>query len=213
MKNSRRGSLPLAALLVVVVIPSAMVNVGAQTPPTPETLVLTETNNGAIVQAVLQQPITINLFDNPSTPLGWLFLSASGTSVVSNGPPVYIPDLPVIPGSPGTLVWSYLAVSPGPATLSFAYCQVFDPQLVLTNYTVTIDVQPMPPVLSLTLAGENVLITWPITNSAGFFLEGTASLQPAQWAALNVIPLPDGQNYRVTLGHLGPPLFFRLHKQ
>jgi hypothetical protein len=133
--------------------------------------------------------------------------------VVSNGPLVYIPDLPVILGSPGTLVWSYLAVSPGPTTLSFAYCEAFDPQNVLATYAVTIDVEPSPPTLSLTLAGENVLITWPITNSAGFSLEGTASLQPAQWAALNVIPLPDGQNYQVTLGHSGRPLCFRLHKQ
>jgi hypothetical protein len=88
----------------------------------------------------------------------------------------------------------FLAVSTGATTLSLAYNQPWEPQNAVTNYAVTINVTPMPPALSLTLSGNNVLITWPITNSSSFFLEGATSLQPAQWAALNVIPLADGQN-------------------
>ena len=65
---------------------------------------------------------------------------------------------------------------------------------------------------SLTLIAGNVLLTWPITNSSGFFLEGTASLQPAQWAALNVSPQSDGQNYWVTLAPSGSAIYFRLRK-
>jgi hypothetical protein len=70
----------------------------------------------------------------------------------------------------------------------------------------------MPPTLSLVLAGGNARITWPTNNSGGFFLEGTPSLRPAEWAALNVAPQVDGQNYWVTLGPSGPALYFRLHK-
>jgi predicted secreted protein len=189
-----------------------VLNAAGQTPPPPETLVLTETNNLTIVGAVLQQPIAIKLRGNPDGGYSWSRVSANGTSVVSNGPDVYIPDSG-LPGSPGTYCLSFLAVSAGPTTLSYVYCQPWDPLNALTNYTVTIDVAPVPPTLSLALAGENVAITWPMANSTGFFLEGAASLQPAQWAALNVIPLPDGQNYRVTLGHSGSALYFRLRKQ
>ena len=93
------------------------------------------------------------------------------------------------------------------------YCyQPWEPQNVLATYAVTIDVSPMPPALSLNLSGDNVLIAWPTNNSSGFFLEGATSLQPAQWAALNVMPQVGGRNYWVTLGRSGSALYFRLHK-
>jgi hypothetical protein len=131
--------------------------------------------------------------------------------VISNGPPVFTPDSQGV-GGPGTISMPFLAVSTGETTLGFAYYQPWNPQDVLTNYTVTIDVTENQPSLFMTLSGDSVLITWPMTNSSGFFLEGTPRLDPAQWEALNVLPLPDGPNYLVTLGHSGAPLYFRLHK-
>ena len=56
------------------------------------------------------------------------------------------------------------------------------------------------------------MIRWPIANSDGFYLEGATQLQPADWAALNVVAVPDGNLYKVTLGVSGNMLFFRLHK-
>jgi len=209
MKRIWLGFVPPTALLSALVAALAL-NAAAQGPPPPETLVLTEEDNGATVGAVLEQPIDINLQANPSTGFDWYLVSTNGSSVVSNGPAVFTPDSPGV-GGPGTMSMPFLAVSTGETTLSFVYYQPWNPQDVLTNFAVTINVTSLSPTLSLTLSGDNVLITWP-TNSSGFFLEGTTSLDPPQWAALNDIPLPDGPNYLVTLGHSGAPLFFRLHK-
>jgi len=212
MKIGLQQAFVLPAVLLPAILASVMVTAVAQTPPLLETLVLTATNNGTTVVALLEQPIPINLPDNPSTGYGWYLADANGTSVISNGPSLFTPDSPGTVGGGGTISLPYLAVSPGPTTLSLAYYQRWDPQDIEAKYAVTINVTPMPPALSLTLNGDNVVMTWPTNNSSGFFLEGTASLQAAQWAALNVIPLADGQNYRVTLGRPGSALYFRLHK-
>lgn len=190
-----------------------MVNAVAQTPPPPATLVLTATNNGTTVGAVLYQPIVINLWGNPSTGFGWYPADTNGTAVVRSGPWVFTPDQPGLVGGGGTISLPYLAVRPGTTTLSLAYYQLWNPQVVLATYAVTIDVTGVLPALSLTVSGDNLLLTWPITNSSGFFLEAAASLQPAQWATLNVSPQADTQNYQVTLPRSGFALYFRLRKQ
>ena len=212
MRISLRVFVPPAALLPAI-LASIMVNAAAQTPPPLQTLVLTATNNGATVGAFVQQPISINLRANPSTGYEWSLVGTNGTSVVSAGPPVFTPDEPVIPGGGGTVSLPFLAVNTGATTLSLVYIQPWQPLDVATNYSVTINVMPMPPALSLTLTGGNVLLTWPIADSSGFFLEGATSLQPAQWAALNVSPQTNGPNYWVSLGPSGAALYFRLRKQ
>ncbi len=197
--------------LLSTIVASVVLHAGAQTPSPPPTLVLTEMDNGKTVGAILEQTIDVNLQANPSTGFDWYLVGANGNIVVSNGPAVFTPDSPGV-GGPGTMSMPFLAVNTGETTLSFAYCQPWNPQDILTNYAVTINVTPPPPpTLSVTLSGDNVLITW-TTNSSGFFLEGATSLDPPQWAALNVLPLPDGPNYVVTLGHSGAALYFRLHK-
>jgi inhibitor of cysteine peptidase len=207
MKIIRLGFVPPTALLSALVA-SVALSGPAQTPPP---LVLTEKDNGATAGALLGQAIDIDLPANPSTGFDWYLASTNGTSVVSNGPVVFTPDSPNV-GGPGTMRMPFLAVSTGKTTLSFVYYQSWNPQEIQTNYAVTINVTPPSPVLSITRSGDNVLITWPITNSSAFFLEGTSRLDPPQWEALNVAPLPDGSNYLVALGHSGAPLFFRLHE-
>jgi predicted secreted protein len=212
MRIRRRAFLPPATLLPAI-LASMMANATAQTLPPLQTLVLTTTNNGTTVGAFVQQPISINLRGNPSTGFGWYVAGTNGTSVVSAGPSVFTPDEPGVVGGGGTISLPFLAVNTGATTLSLVYIQPWEPLVVATNYSVTINVTPLPPALSLTLTGGNVLLTWPITNSSGFFLEGVTSLQPAQWAALNVSPQTNGPNYWVTLGGSGAALYFRLHKQ
>jgi len=207
MKITWPDFVPPTALLPALVVAVAL-NAAGQALPT---LVLTENDNGTNVGASLEQPIDINLEANPSTGYEWYLMGTNGSSVVSNGPPVFTLDSPGV-GGPGTISMPFLAVSTGETTLSFAYYQPWNPQDVLTNYTVTIDVTGNQPPIAMALSGDKVLITWPITNSSGFFLEGSTSLDPAQWEALNVLPLPDGPNYLVTLGHSGAALYFRLHK-
>jgi hypothetical protein len=209
MKPTHRLSLFGTALPAIV---SALVlgNAWAQTPP--PTLVLSETNNEGTVGAVLQQPISVHLRGNATTPYAWFFVGAGGTSVVTNGPADYVPDSPGLPGSAGTFEFPFLAADAGTTTLSFSEHLHGNPQDVLATFVVSIEVTVPQPTLSIALVGTEVLITWPNTTSSEFFLEGTPNLTPPHWAALNVLVQDDGQNYWVRLGHSGPPLFFRLHR-
>lgn len=200
----RFGPVPLAILSVWM-----LAQASAQTPPT---LVLTATNNGTTVEAALQQPISVQLRGNASTAYAWYLVQATGTSVVTNGPPDYVPDSPALPGSPGTFVFPFLAGSAGTTTLTFSEHAYGNPQDVLATFNVAIDVTNGPPTLTIAPAGDDVLITWPNTTSSSYLLEGTASLSPPQWAASNVLVHDDGRNYWVRLGHAGSPLFFRLHR-
>jgi len=206
MKMTWFGFTPPTAVLCALVA-SAALPAAAQAPPT---LILTQKDNGTTVSAWLEQPIEINLPANPSTGFSWYLVEAVGNSVASNGPAVFTPGSPGV-GGPGTMSLPFLAVNVGLTALSFAYDQPWNPQNPLTNYAVAINVTAMTPSLSVTLDGDNVVLTW-TTNSSGFFLEGTTSLDPPHWAALNVAPMPDGPNYAVTLGHSGVALYFRLHK-
>ena len=115
-------------------------------------------------------------------------------------------------GVPGTFSFPFLAVGPGESSLAFEYRPPGGGPPGQT-FAVTIDVTPIAPLLTIQLVETNVVIAWPISGSSGFFLEGTPTLGPAQWAALNVAPLPEGTNYIVTLGNNGASLFFRLHYQ
>lgn len=182
----------------------------AQTPPSQ--LILTETNNGGTVQAVVRQPISVHLRGNPSTPYSWYFMTTNGSSVVTNGPSTFVPDSPGLPGSAGTFEFPFMAVDIGTTVLGFSEHSYGNPQDVLATFQVTIDVVSSPPVLNLSTQGPDVLLTWPDSTSSSFNLEGTLSLDPPQWAALNVLVQDDGRNFWVRLPHVGPSLYFRLHR-
>jgi predicted secreted protein len=177
-------------------------------------LVLTEQDNGRTVGAVVGQAILVNLRGNPSTGYTWLLTSTNGDSVVATGPAAYTQDPGGGPGSPGTFSLPFRAVHSGTTTIILDYRQPWDPTSVAEIFSATIAVseETSEPRLSITLAGTTVVITWPQAGSSEFFLEGTQSLCPSNWAALNVLPLPIGSDYRVTLAAAGAGLFFRLRK-
>ena len=182
------GSASLASLTALV-----LANAAAQTPL--PTLVVTATNAGTTVEAVLNQPISVQLRGNATTPYSWYFVGTNGSSVVTNGPSVYVADSPALPGSPGTFEFPFLAADAGITGLSFAEHLIGNPQDVLATFDVTIEVTVPQPVLSIVLVGNEMQLTWPDTTSADFLLEGTSSLYPARWAASNVIIQDDGTNY------------------
>ncbi len=199
------GPAPLTIISGLVLAHAA-----AQTPL--PTLVVTVTNNGNTVEAALQQPISVQLRGNASTPYSWYLVATNGISVVTNGPCDYVPDSPELPGSPGTFKFPFLAVRGGTTTLGFAEHLYGNPQDVLATFNVTIDVTNGPPILSIALAGNDVLLTWPNTTRSDFNLETTVSLTPPQWAVPNILVQDDGQNFWVRLPHTGPSLWFRLHR-
>ncbi len=176
-------------------------------------LVLTEVDAGKKVTAKVDQTVAIRLAGNPSTGFTWRVAETSGDSVVSTGDYVFTDGNSGTTGGGGTCSFPFLAVKPGVTIFSFAYLQPWNPESVLEAYDFTIEViaGPTPP-LAITLSQQKVLITWPVANSAGFFLEGTPTLQPADWRPLNVLPISDGTQYVVTLGHTGAGLYFRLRK-
>jgi inhibitor of cysteine peptidase len=199
----------VAALAAIVMLVGQMAGVAQDLPAT---LVLTETNNGTVANAVVGQPITVNLHGNPSTGFEWLLTNTDGDSARTNGPTIYTPDADGMPGGGGTFSFPFLAVGTGDTTLAFEERRPWEGGTVIANFAVRIHVRAGGPRLWIELARPNVRLLWPIAGSSGFFLEGTLSLEPAQWAALNVLPLPEGTNYVVTLGPGGKGLYFRLHK-
>jgi len=161
---------------------------------------------------MLQQPISVHLRGNASTPIAWFFLGTDGTSVVTNGPGDYVPDSPGLPGSPGTFEFPFLAVDAGTTTVSFAEYQYGHPEDVLATFAVSINVTIPQPTLSIALDGGEYVITWPNTTPADFNLEGASSLTNPQWAASNILVRDDGKNFWVRLPPSGSALFFRLHR-
>jgi uncharacterized repeat protein (TIGR03803 family) len=66
-----------------------------------------------------------------------------------------------------------------------------------------------PPQLAITIAGTNVILTWP-TNAAGFTLQSTTNLSPAAWSAVSPAPVViNGQN-TVTNPVSGTHRFYQL---
>jgi inhibitor of cysteine peptidase len=205
---------PLGSLLLAVLVAAGLARCVAQGSPPPSGLILTEADNGQTVSAVVGEPIAINLRGNPSTGYAWSQTSTNGDWVVTNGPATYTSDPGGGAGVGGTYLFPFTGVKPGQAALAFAYSQPWNPGSPAQTFLVTINVvaDDVLPRLYIEVVNGNVVIRWPIANSDGFYLEGATQLQPADWAALNVVAVPDGNLYKVTLGVSGNMLFFRLHK-
>ena len=205
---------PLGSFLLAVIFAAGLARCVAQGSPPPGGLILTETDNGQTVTAVVGEPIAINLRGNPSTGYAWSQTSTNGDSVVANGTATYTSDPGGGAGVGGTYLFPFSGVKPGQTTLALAYSQPWNPASPAQTFLVTINVaaDDVLPRLYIELVNGTVVIRWPIANSDGFYLEGATELQPADWAALNVAAVPDGDLYKVTLGASGNMLFFRLHK-
>ena len=175
-----------------------------------DALVLTEADDGTTANAVVGQAIMVNLRGNLSTGFAWILASSNSDSVVTNGPMTYIVDPGGGVGVGGTFSFPFLASKPDDTALAFEYQRPGD-GTPIQSFAVTIHVAVAPPRLSITQVEANVVISWPIAGSTDFFLEGAANLEASQWAALNVLPLPEGTGDPVTLGTGGNALYFRLH--
>lgn len=205
--NTQHRLLRVVVLVTLGLLGSRAI-VDAQVPP--DTLVLTETDDGTTADAVVGQAITVNLRGNVTTGYAWVLASINGDSVLTNGPMTYIVDGGGGVGVGGTFCFPFLASDLGDTTLALDYRRLGD-ITPLQSFTVTIHVTAAPPRLSIRRIEASVAISWPMLGSTNFFLEGTTSLNAPQWAALNVLPLPEGTNYTVNLGTGGHGLYFRLH--
>jgi inhibitor of cysteine peptidase len=211
---TRSRQTPRSSLLLAVVLAAGLARGVAQGSPPPSGLILTEADNGQTVSAVVGEPIAINLRSNPSTGYAWSLTSTNGDSVVTNGPATYTSDPGGGAGVGGTFLFPFAGVNPGQTTLALAYYQPWNPASPAQTFLVTISVaaDDVRPRLYLEVANGSVVIRWPIANSDGFSLEGATQLQPANWAALNAVAVPDGNFYKVTFGASDNLLCFRLRK-
>ncbi len=176
----------------------------------PGTLVLTEAENGTTADAVVGQSVTVNLRGNITTGYAWGFATAIGGSVVTNGPVTYTAASGGGVGVGGTFVFPFLAAKPDDTVLTFENRPPGGGAPAQT-FSVTIHVlRPPAPSVSVKRVNLAVVLSWPIAGSTNFFLEGTGALAPAHWTALDVVPLPEGTKYTVTLGTGGTALYFRL---
>ena len=204
------GAVWLTALTGILISQWASLPVRGATPPE---LVLTEAENGKSVPVILFQSVAINLPGNPSTGYTWLLTSTNGNSVVSTGPGIYLPAGGGIPGGDATFHLPFQAIHPGATTLGFTYLQLWNPVGASQSYTVNLEVAPDPrPRLLIERTPLGIALRWPIANSAGFYLEGTTQMDTSHWAALNALPLREGQDFVVRLGLYPEKLYFRLRK-
>jgi predicted secreted protein len=171
---------------------------------------LTGDDNGKTVSANLQQSIAINLLGNVTTGYAWVLSATNGNSVVPTGASTYTSDPGGAVGAGGTFSFPFFASGIGETTLFFHYQRSWDTNNPLQSFAVTINVVgPPAPSLAVALRGTNAVVSWPSSDSEGFYLEGVTTVAGA-WAASNALPIRDGTNYTVTLPALGPGLFFRL---
>jgi hypothetical protein len=78
---------------------------------------------------------------------------------------------------------------------------------------VTPPAPPAAPSLTISLSGANIVVAWPTNNSAGFSLQSEAGFSdPDGWTPVGTLPIINGTNYTVTLGHSGSQKLFRLIK-
>jgi len=70
----------------------------------------------------------------------------------------------------------------------------------------------VPPRLGISLAGTNMVISWPTGDTGGFVLASTNALGPGSWPPVGTTPVVSNGNYQVTLPSTGSAGFYRLEK-
>ena len=82
---------------------------------------VSETDNGRTLELLNGQFLGVTLRENASTGYQWLFADQSINVIARQGDPAHITDLPVIPGSGGTVTYTFKAISAGSGVLRLEY--------------------------------------------------------------------------------------------
>lgn len=105
---------------------------------------LTDKDNGAVINVVKNDIITIRLPGNPSTGYSWKLVDETGKAVALISREYYsaAPETGMV-GAPGTYVFEFKAVNRGTTTLQLAYVRNWDKASAAANqFAVTITVSP-----------------------------------------------------------------------
>ncbi len=176
-------------------------------------LVFTESDDERIVSVEVGEKIFFDLSGNPSTGYSWMLHNTNGNSVVFAGESTFIADNPDMTGGGGVYQYPLQAIHSGTTYFEFHYRKAWDAQSTLKNFTITLNVVSHPsPHLTISRGEINLVLSWPITDSEGYYLEGTPSLVAPQWQALNALVRSDGTNYWVEVQPTGNATYYRLRK-
>lgn len=124
------------------------------------------------------------------------------------GAPYFLAD------SPGGLGGSvnYHNIKYSPASKSFLAVYSSSPGITYLA-SLAITSSHLPPValpaLSVTIQGDNVIISWPAT-ATGLALQSTTTLSPPAWQDSGLAPVMEGDRFKVTVTVSGSSKFFRL---
>jgi uncharacterized delta-60 repeat protein/uncharacterized repeat protein (TIGR01451 family) len=212
----------LASAAVTVVSPTADLALGLADAPDPVlvgsnlTYTITVQNLGlatatGVVAFDILPPTVSFLSASPGSPnyttnytgAGQLMVTFTNLGNLATGAQTNL-TITVMPQAPGTIT-----------DYASCYSSIVDPLKANNSASVKTIVQSgyVPPLtLSISLAGTNVVIAWPV-NSGNFILEGAANLNaPVNWSPVgNAQPEVVGGQNAVTVPISGSGQFFRLH--
>ncbi|MEU8899564.1 protease inhibitor I42 family protein [Nocardia sp. NPDC048505] len=92
-----------------------------QTTPPEGTMTVTEADNGQERTLKAGQRVALRLPSNPSTGYGWQVVEVDDNVVEQVGDREYVSDQPVMPGTPGTEVWTFAGRAAGVTQLRMEY--------------------------------------------------------------------------------------------
>jgi inhibitor of cysteine peptidase len=108
------------------------------------TMDLTASNNGAMVDASVNQILNITLDSNVTTGFKWNLVTEPDAKILKFVSSEYVPPAPSSTprvGAGGTEVWKFQAVGAGSTTFKLAYFRPFDPKDVAKEFSVTVAVK------------------------------------------------------------------------
>ena len=145
---------------------------------------------------------------------GMEVLNDHGSGYMTNGETFYIgpPPFDTHP------VWDLVSGTPGKAYSLTLKIHDFngvypDSDAFVMSFTPTPLVGFGPYQLNLRLAPPLGATLWWPTNALGWTVESAASLTSASWVAVTNAPTVTGTNFFMDVSAVGPPQYFRLHKQ
>ena len=108
------------------------------------TMALTASNNGATVDASVNQILNITLDSNVTTGFKWNLVTEPDAKVLKFLSSEYVAPTPrsqPVAGAGGTEVWKFQAVGAGSTTFKLAYFRPFDPKDVAKEFSLTVVVK------------------------------------------------------------------------
>ena len=120
--------------------------------------------------------------------------------------------------SPATLADTITPPSAGDQTFAYEWDVTLAPGQTLT-INATQSIQPVKPVVtpsiavSISAAGTNVNVFWPINGAADYQLQSANSLEEgATWSYVTNVPAVAGQNYEIRITQMSEAEFYRLRR-